>query len=106
MTYSLIKILLTLSTFGLVPFTLSQATTLTTSANLNGNFIKPIKNNGNTIKPVNNNMNNVYNVYVEQHHHFDSDEEKGAVKDQNGIEVLGTSGVVSLESEICCLILK
>ena len=35
-----------------------------------GNFIKPIKNNGNNIKSSNENMRNVYNIYVEQHHHF------------------------------------
>ena len=95
------KILITLVIFGTFQFTVS--TNITTNTQLNGNFIKPIKNNGNTIKPVKNNMNNVYNVYVEQHHHVDRNEEK----DKDGkdvekrIELLGTAGLVSKSAIFC-----
>ena len=82
---------ITLTILVLVPFTLSQ-NTIDADATLAGNFIKPIKNNGNTIKPVKNNVNNVYNVYVEQHHHFHTDEEKE--EDQNEVERHAMAGQV------------
>ena len=93
------KILITLAIFGTFQFTVS--TNITTNTQLNGNFIKPIKNNGNTIKPVKNNMNNVYNVYVEQHHVPDNEEKKDGKDVEKKIEVLGTAGLVS-KSEIFC----
>ena len=86
------ELLITLTILVLVPFALSQ-NTIDTDATLAGNFIKPIKNNGNTIKPVKNNVNNVYNVYVEQHHHFHTDEEKK--EDQTEIERPGMAGQVT-----------
>ena len=88
------KILITLTIFGAFQFTANaNNANLAPSATLNGNFIKPIKNNGNTIKPVKNNVNNVYNVYVEQHHHFHTDEEKK--EDQTEIERPGMAGQVT-----------
>ena len=95
------ELLITLTILVLVPFTLSQ-NTIDTDATLAGNFIKPIKNNGNTIKPVKNNVNNVYNVYVEQHHVPDNEEKKDGKDVEKKIEVLGTAGVVSEESDIFC----
>ena len=98
--YVEMKILITLAIFGTFQFTVS--TNVNTNAGLNGNFIKPVKNNGNTIKPVKNNMNNVYNVYVEQHHHVDRDEEENGKDVEKKIELLGTAGLVSEDSEIFC----
>ena len=100
MTYFRMKVLITLTIFGTFQFTVS--TDVDTTATLNGNFIKPIKNNGNTIKPVKNNVNNVYNVYVEQHHLADNEEEKGDKDVGKKIEILGTAGLVSEGSEIFC----
>ena len=47
-------------------------------------------------------MNNVYNVYVEQHHHVDRDEEENGKDVEKKIELLGTAGLVSEDSEIFC----
>ena len=58
-----------------------------------GNFIKPIKNNGNNIKSSNENMRNVYNIYVEQHHHFHGKEKNRSKEDK--IHPLGMAGQVS-----------
>ena len=58
-----------------------------------GNFIKPIKNNGNNIKSSNENMRNVYNIYVEQHHHFHGKEKKKSKEDI--AHPLGMAGQVS-----------
>ena len=85
------EFLITFTILVLVPFTFSQ-NTIDTTGTLAGNLIKPIKNNGNTIKPVKNNVNNVYNVYVEQHHHFHTDEEKE--EDQNEVERHAMAGQV------------
>ena len=84
----------------LITLTLWQFGNCQLATTLNGNFIKPIKNNGNTIKPVKNNVNNVYNVYVEQHHVPDNEEKKDGKDVEKKIEVLGTAGVVSEESDI------
>ena len=101
--YFQMKILITLTIFGAFQFTANaNNANLAPTATLNGNFIKPIKNNGNTIKPVKNNVNNVYNVYVEQHHVPDNEEKKDGKDVEKKIEVLGTAGVVSEESDIFC----
>ena len=92
-----------LTIFVMVPSTLTTNNNgRTRDLELRGDFVKPLMNNGNTIKPVKNNVNNVYNVYVEQHHVPDNEEKKDGKDVEKKIEVLGTAGVVSEESDIFC----
>ena len=84
-----------LAVYVALPLASSQLTnTIDPDATIAGNFFKPIKNNGNVFKPIRENTGNVYNIYVEQHHHFHEKQEKKAKQDKV-YHPLGMAGQVS-----------